>query len=490
MDAVAELTRPPAPAAVSPRAAALVPPLVPNVRPPAPVPHPKALGAIRLLRALKKNPIEVWAKAHFEEPAVVASRMLGHVVLINDPGAIRDVLLDNAANYRKGALQQRVLSAGLANGLLSAEDDQWRGQRRTLAPLFSRKTVTSFAPAMIDAANALVDRWHTRREGSRMDVAAEMTRLTLDVLVRTIFSDGLGCNAEELRGAMATYFETIGRIDPLDLFGVPDFVPRLGRLRVRSALRFFDAAIDEIIATRRRRLARDPAGTPDDILTLLLNALDPDTGNSMTEIEVRSNILTFIAAGHETTANCLSWSLFLLTQSPEWRERVAAEAWRELGGPIRGLPDRLVMARAVIEEALRLYPPIAAISRVAKGPDELAGVSVRRGSMVVIAPYVLHRHRRLWNAPDDFDPRRFLEPARATIDRFAYLPFGAGLRTCIGSAFALQEATLALATIMKHFTLEPVPDHTVWPMLQVTLRPSGGLPMTVGWRRNARTFSA
>jgi cytochrome P450 len=454
------------------------------VRLPAPVPHPKALGAVRLLRALKKNPIEVWAKQHFEEPAVVASRLLGHVVLINDPGAIRGVLLDNAANYRKDALQQRVLSAGLANGLLSAEDDQWRAQRRTLASLFSRKTVTSFAPAMMDAANALVDRWHARREGSRMDVAAEMTRLTLDVLVRTIFSDGLGCNAEELRGAMATYFETIGRIDPLDLFGVPDFIPRLGRLRVRSALRFFDAAIDEIIATRRHRLARDPAGAPDDILTLLLNALDPDTGNSMTEIEVRSNILTFIAAGHETTANCLSWSLFLLTQSPEWRERVAAEAWRELGGPIRGLPDRLVMARAVIEEALRLYPPIAAISRVAKGPDELAGVSVRRGSMVVIAPYVLHRHRRLWNAPDDFDPRRFLEPARATIDRFAYLPFGAGLRTCIGSAFALQEATLALATIMKHFTLEPVPDHTVWPMLRVTLRPSGGLPMTVGWRRN------
>ena len=279
---------------------------------------------------------------------------------------------------------------------------------------------------------------------------------------------------------MATYFETIGRIDPLDLFGVPDFVPRIGRLRVRSTLRFFDAAIDEIIATRRAARARPRARHG--VLTLLLNALDPDTGHWMTPAEVRSNILTFIAAGHETTANCLSWSLFLLTQSAEWRDKVAAEARRERDGSIEGLADRLVLTRAVIKEALQLYPPIAAISRVAKGPDELAGVAVRRGSMVVITPYVLHRHRQLWDAPDHFDPRRFLGAARATIDRFAYLPFGAGIRTCIGSAFAMQEATLVLATIMRHFVLEQVPEHAVWPVLRVTLRPAGGLPMTI-WRR-------
>ena len=222
---------------------------------------------------------------------------------------------------------------------------------------------------------------------------------------------------------------------------------------------------------------------PNDILTLLLNALDPDTGHRMTEVEVRANILTFIAAGHETTANCLSWSLFLLARSAEWREGVAAEARREVDGPISGLADRLVLTRAVIEEAIRLYPPIAAISRVATGPDELAGVAIRRGSMVVIAPYVLHRHRRLWTDPDHFDPHRFLGEARATIERFAYLPFGAGMRTCIGSAFALQEAALVLATIMKHFTLKLVPEHRVWPLLRVTLRPAGGLPMTIARRR-------
>jgi cytochrome P450 len=453
-------------------------------RPPAPEPRPTPLGLVSLMRVLSKNPIECWAKEHFEQPAVTASRLLGHVVVLNEPAAIRRVLLDHAENYRKDTLQRRVLSAGLGYGLLSAEAEQWQVQRRILAPMFSHRMVGCFTPAIMRAAEALVARWRalcagTPGQGLKVDVAAEMTGVTLDVLVRTIFSDGLGCDSEQLRTAMSTYFEAIGRIDPLDLLGAPNFIPRFSRWRARPVMRFFDAAIDEIIATRRHRLAHDPENVPEDLLTLLLNALDPDTGRRMTEAEVRSNILTFIAAGHETTANCLSWSLFLLSQSPVWNERVTAEAARELDGPISERTDRLVETRAVIDESLRLYPPISAISRVANGPDELAGVAVRRGSMVVIAPWVLHRHRRLWRDPDHFDPSRFLGGARAGIDRFAWLPFGAGMRTCIGATFALREATLVLATIMKHFTLEPVQEHRVWPLLRVTLRPAGGLPMTV-----------
>jgi cytochrome P450 len=472
MDAVTEFARPPA------RLAG------PMFRPPAPEPRPTPLNLIGLMRVLSKNPIECWATEHFEQPAVTASRLLGHVVVLNEPTAIRRVLLDHASNYRKDTLQRRVLSAGLGEGLLSAEAEQWQVQRRILAPMFSHRMVGAFTPAIMQAAQAAVMRWRglcasSPSQGFQLDVAAEMTRVTLDVLVRTIFSDGLGCDSEQLRAAMSTYFEAIGRIDPLDLLGAPDFIPRLSRWRARLVMRFFDSAIDKIIATRRARLARDPAGVPEDLLTLLLNALDPDTGRRMTEAEVRSNILTFIAAGHETTANCLSWSLFLLSQSPFWNERVTAEAIHEAGGPISELADRLVVTRAVIDESLRLYPPIAAISRVARGPDELAGVTVKRGSMVVIAPWVLHRHRRLWHDPDLFDPSRFLPGARAGIDRFAWLPFGAGMRTCIGATFALREATLVLATIMKHFTLEPVQEHLVWPVLRVTLRPEGGLPMTV-----------
>jgi cytochrome P450 len=447
-------------------------------RPPAPAPQPKPLGVLRLISTLKRNPLECWTQAHFEQPIVTGGLPFKNILLVNDPQAIRRVLLDNAGNYRKDSIQRRVLSAGLGDGLLSAEDERWRTQRRTVAPVFARKTIMGFAPAMMDAANALVERWRGN-DGSTVDVAAETTRVTLDVLERTIFSDGLGHDAEQIRRAMNVYFNTIGRIDPLDLLGLPASVPRISHLRVRSTLRFFESAIDAIIATRRQRFAAAPDRDANDILTLLLGALDPDTGERLTEAEVRSNILTFIAAGHETTANTIAWSLFLLSQSGEWRERVEAEARREMDGPIEGLADRLLQTRAVIDEAIRLYPPIAAISRVATGADELAGERVKRGTLVVIAPYVLHRHRLHWQNPNVFDPTRFLGNARNQIDRFVYIPFGAGSRTCIGSAFALQEATLILAAIIKDFSVQLAPGHDVWPLLRVTLRPAGGLPMTI-----------
>jgi cytochrome P450 len=381
------------------------------------------------------------------------------------------------------------LSAGLGDGLLSAEGKQWRLQRRVLAPIFARKTVIDFAPAMLDAGQALIERWERLGENASMDVAAEMARVTLEVLERTIFSDGFGSGSESIRRAVVTYFNTIGKISPLDILGVPGFVPRLSRFRVRATLKFFETEIDRVIDVRRRMLAEHPTQAPNDLLTHLLRAHDDECDGAITEAEVRSNILTFIAAGHETTANTLSWTLFLLSQSPHWRMRVEAEADRELDGPIAGVADRLVETRAAIEEAIRLYPPIAAISRVALGSDSLGGERVHPGSLIVISPYVLHRHRLLWERPDAFDPNRFLGASRAKIDRFAYLPFGAGARKCIGSAFALQEATIVLAGIAKHFAFELKPGHEVWPKLQVTLRPENGLPMMLRKRsmRQRRT---
>jgi cytochrome P450 len=305
------------------------------------------------------------------------------------------------------------------------------------------------------------------------------------VLEHTIFSDGLGRARDDVRNAMTTYFEALGKIDAFDVLGLPEIFPRLSRWQIRGTMAFFNAAIDDLIAARRRSLAADRAGAPRDLLTLLLEAQDPETGDGMTEAEVRANVLTFISAGQETTANALTWSLFLLSQSREWRERVTAEAERECSGPLEGMEERLVETRAVIDEAMRLYPPIVAISRAAIGTDELAGQPVKPGTLVCIAPYVLHRHRRMWDRPDIFDPSRFLCEARNKIDRFAYLPFGVGPRICIGSAFALQEATLALATIMKNFRLELAPGHQVWPVQRVTMRPKDGMPMVIR-RRSAR----
>jgi len=454
-------------------------------RPPAPVPNSRTLGLLGLLATLKRNPLECWSEEHFTKPIATVRLPIGQVLLVHQPSAIRHILLDNAGNYRKDPMQRRVLSAGLGDGLLSAEGEQWQSQRRTLAPLFARKTVTSFAEAMLAAANDLVGRWRRRGDRSTIDVAAEMTLLTLNVLALTIFSDGIGGDLDEFRLAMNAYFAAIGRIGALDLFGVPDFVPRPGRSRLKATLDYFENIIDGLIDRRREALARGQVTSPPDLLTLLLGALDPSTQRPMTLAEVKSNVLTFLSAGHETTANTLAWSLFLLSQSPEWRERVEAEADRELKGPIEGLAERLVVTRAVIDEAVRLYPPISALSRIAGGPDQIGGHSVKRRTLIVIAPYVLHRHRTLWDKPNVFNPARFLGEARQQIDRFAYMPFGAGARTCIGSTFALQEATLVLATLAHHFHMRLAPDAKVWPYMRITLRPESGLPMIIEPRRAA-----
>src|SRR3954453_590562 len=241
-------------------------------RPPAPQPRKRQLGLIGLVRALRRNPLECWTEEHFEKLLIAGGLPLAHVLVVNDPGAIRRVLLDNAGNYQKDTLQRRVLSAGLGEGLLSAEGDRWRAQRRTLAPLFTPRVVRGFAPAMLDAAAALAARWEGL-DGAVTDVAAEMRRLTLDVLQRTIFSDGLGRDTEQFRTAMATYFDTVGRVGLFDVVAVPAFVPRLNRLRVRSALRFFESAIDEMIAPRRGRSAAYSSRESTDILDLLLNAV-------------------------------------------------------------------------------------------------------------------------------------------------------------------------------------------------------------------------
>src|SRR5215475_12207365 len=232
-------------------------------RPPAPTPRPTPLGPLALLRTIYNNPLEAWTQAHFEQPVVTSRLLRTQVVVINEPTAIRRVLLDNTGNYRKDWLQQRVLSNGLSGGLLTAEGEQWRMQRRSLSAVFARRTVTSFAPAMMAAIETIVERWRDH-EGQPVDVSADITRLTLDVLRRTIFSEGLGGDPEEFRIVMTEFFNAIGRIDALDVLGAPDFLPRWGRWKARTALRFFDAAIDNIIVTRRRGLTEDPASAPKD----------------------------------------------------------------------------------------------------------------------------------------------------------------------------------------------------------------------------------
>ncbi len=438
---------------------------------------------LAFLRAVRQNPLATWMEQHFDELVLTGDGVLGHMTVVNDPAVIRHVLVDNAANYRKDDLQIRILAPGLGRGLLTAEGEEWKLQRRTIAPLFTPRNVASFFPAMTGAAERLVRRWQRRSEGRVVDASLEMTRVTLDVLERTIFTHGVKRDPDALGRAITRYFEGLGRVDPLDIFGFPDWIPRIGRLRARPAIRFFEEVVNELVESRRSLLARgEPA--PRDLLTLLLEAADPETGKGLSDIEVRANIVTFIGAGHETTANALSWSLYLLSQDERARTRIEREVDEVLGhGPVEPHHlERLVYTRAVIDEALRLYPPAPFMSRAALTDDRIGDLQIPAGSTVAIAPYVLHRHRKLWDQPDAFRPERFLPDERGRIDRFAYLPFGAGPRVCIGASFALQEAVIVLATVVRAVRLDLVEGHEVAPLQRITLRPSGGLPMRLTHR--------
>lgn len=447
--------------------------------PPAPCPPDRRLRLFKLLATLKRNPLECWSADFFREPIAQVRLPFTDAILVHDPVAIKRVLVDNASNYRKDPIQRRILATGLADGLLSVEGERWEAQRRTLAPLFARRAVSSFTEAMLAAVDRLEERWRALPSRTT-DIAADMTLITLNVLALTIFSDGIGADYDEFRAAMNAYFGVTGRIGILDLIGAPQYIPRPGRRRLRRTMAYFEGIIDEIIQTREHRLASSLMNQgPSDLLTLLLRALDPSTGRPMSLAEVRSNILTFLSAGHETTANTLAWSMFLLSQAPNWRARVREEAERELKRPLDGLADRLVVTRAVVEEALRLYPPIAALSRTAEKADLLGGVEVKARSLIVIAPYVLHRHHLLWQRPDVFDPSRFMPDARNAMPRFTYLPFGSGPRICIGASFALQEATIVLAALVQRFEMTLLPGAKVWPLQKITLRPAHGLPMQV-----------
>lgn len=448
-------------------------------RPAVPPPLTQPLGLLDFLRAARRNPITTWADAHFRLPVVAAEGVMGRITVVSEPSLIRQVLIDNAEAYRKDDLQRRVLAPGLGNGLLSAEGDEWRLQRRTLAPIFSARTVRGFETAM-NAAGARLARRLRRRNGMRVDVALEMTRATLDVLERTIFTQGLPGDPDALGRAITRFLEAVGPIDPLDVFGVPDFVPRIGRLRARPAGRFFAEIVDELI-TRRRTLMEHGAG-PQDLLTLLLAAQDPETGNGLSDLAVRANIVTFIAAGHETTANALTWALYCLSQDESAQERLEAEV--DAAGENDFTLDALPFTRAVVEEGMRLFPPVPFLSRQALREDRFGRIKVPRGSLVLIAPWVLHRHHLLWDDPEAFVPERFLPENRDRIARFTYLPFGAGARVCIGQTFSVQEAAILLAHIVRAVRFRMPADHPpVTPLHRVTLRPEHGLKMDATARK-------
>jgi cytochrome P450 len=449
-------------------------------RPPAPQPHEGPLGPLRLYRALRKNSITAWRREAYEEPYIADRNQIGGYVLLNDPALIRRVLVDNAANYPKDRLQLDKLEPAVGRGLLSGDGESWRLQRRTVAPLFQPANVAGYLAPMAASVEDMLSRWEEYAEtGAVIDVAREMTALTYDIISRTVFSHEIETPPEVMGEAITTYFDALGRIDLWDVLPLPKWLPRPAFIRARPAQKIFREEVRRLLDRRRARMAAGQA-VPDDLVTRLINARDPEAGGPLADALIHDNLVTFIGAGHETTANALAWTLFLLSEFPDADARLAAEATSlDDGCPDADALSKLTETRMILEESMRLYPPVPFMSREALGPDRLGDCAVSPGTRILIAPWVLHRHRTLWPDPDLFMPERFAPERRATIPRFAYLPFGAGARICVGATFAMQEALLALALIARRFRARLVDGASVMPFARMTLRPANGLPMRV-----------
>jgi len=437
---------------------------------PARVPLSKApLGIWGSARAGRRNVLELIPEIATHAP-IISGRTGKRWHMLMDPGGLRHVLRDRVEDYPKSLVTKLILEPAIGDSLFIAEGAEWMWQRRTAAPVFSHRNVAALAPVMTLAAERAADRIG-RGVGRAVDAFDEMVTATFEVISDVTFSAGAGFDRAAVHRGIETYISQTARVSLLDILGLPAWVPRPHRLFQGRAMREMKRVSDRSINARR---AGGPKPVPD-LLDLLLDGEDPKTGRKMTTSELRDNLLTFIVAGHETTALTLSWALYLCAFDPTVQVAAQAEAQGVLGDRPAGAADvaALPLTRAIVDEALRLYPPAAFLSRTAKKADILCGHEVRPGDTVVLPIYALHRHHALWRDPDAFDPTRFADPK--AIDRFAYLPFGDGPRICIGASFALQEAVIILATLLARFKFALVPGKAPKPVMILTLRPEGGV---------------
>jgi cytochrome P450 len=451
----------------------------PAFRPAAP-PRPRGrLPLLRFLRTVRDNTIATWPEAAFDLDFMERRLLFRRTVVANSPATIKHVLLDNADNYVKSVIARRLLSPGLGNGLLTAEGADWRRQRRIMAPAFQHKRIEGFAPTMNAAAQAMLARWDALPAGAGLDIAEAMMRVTLTIIARTMFSTESEDEIAAVGDAVSAYQLSV-RPGMADLIGLPEWLPRRGASAGARALRGLDSLFNAIIERRRRG-----GGPHDDLLALLLAARDDETGSGLSDAELRDEVATIFTAGHETTANALAWTWYLLSGHPAVEARLHEELARVLGGRAPGFADipALGFTRAVIDEAMRLYPPAHTLSREALADDEIAGHRIAAGTAVIISPWVMHRHRAHWRDADSFDPDRFGPGGDAPRERFVYMPFGGGPRICIGASFALTEAVLIVAAVAQRYRLRLKPGHPVEPVGLITLRPRYGLPMTLERRR-------
>jgi cytochrome P450 len=447
---------------------------------PAPIPRQGKVSFVEYIRLMRDSSIAAFGQEAYELD-IVERRILGRPrFIVNDPAAVKHVLLDNAANYQKTEIMRRILEPGLGKGLLTSEGETWKVHRRTMTPAFDQRSVAAYTGVMTGAAAELMGKWDAMGYDSTVDVSTAMTEVTLQIISRTMFSSDSDDMAAIMERSFGEYQAQM-RPNLLDFIGMPAWLGGLGRMNVATrTLREFNAVIDRLIATR----TRNPQSSPKDLLARLVAARDEETGARMTAQEVRDNIITIFMAGHETTAMTMTWTWYLLSQHPAVEAKLHAELDAVLKGRAPTYEDlsRLPYSRMIIDESMRMYPPAHTIVRVTLAEDFLCERRIPKGAIIIISPWLLHRHTKHWKDPGRFIPERFDTEHAAHRPRFSYLPFGGGRRICIGAAFALAEATILLATIASRYRLSLTPGHRVEPRALITLRARHGMKMQVARR--------
>lgn len=400
--------------------------------------------------------------------------------LCNSPESVQFAFSTRNASFERKSPQMRhALEPHLGDGLFVSDGATWRSRRRIVAPIVHISRLSHFAPYMIEAASESRDRW-SRLDGKTLDMLSECAELTAEVICRALFGRQLGRQyAHQIVEGFTRYQEQIDPIDILSMLGLPDWLPRYRSPALRSSVKQMHRVLDGIVESCRGRPPEEQS-----VISRLLDARDDETGALLSEEAVRNEVAVLFMAGHETTANSLAWTWYLLSQAPEVEARFHAELDSVLSGRPPRLEDlpRLVYTRATFEEALRLYPPVPILPREALQDEEFQGTRIPRGSLVFVIPWLLHRHRRLWDQPDHFIPERFLGERGKAISKYQYVPFSIGPRICAGMAFGMTEAILCLATLGQRLRLRLAPGVDVQPVCRLTLRPSGGLPMRVEMR--------
>jgi cytochrome P450 len=437
--------------------------------------HRRRLSRIETALIARRNVLEIIPGYAYRQP-IVSGDMLIRWHMLADPAGMKRVMLDNLANYPKSEIMRRMLRPAIGESLFNADGADWKWQRQAVAPVFTHRNVVALAPAMSATAARAAER--LMRCGGRAELVAEMLTATFDVICDVALSGREHFDSRTFGRAITQYFQTAGRASMLDFLGFPEWFPRPGELLAGSSVKTMHAMVAAAIDARRKQT--NGKTRADDLLDRMLAAEDPETGHRMNAQDLVYNMQFFIVAGHETTALALSWALYLLANVPEVQERARDEVSSRLCGRIAQADDlpHMPFIEQILDEAMRLYPPVGLLARTVMAEDELCGRRMRPGDILFLPIWALHRHEMWWERPTLFDPDRFDAAAGPKRDKYQYLPFGAGPRVCVGADFAMMQAQIILSTLIQKFRFRPS-GPPPRPVMTMTVRPEPGVFLEV-----------